>query len=51
MRVVVTDPDAGYSSPPKVTIQGLEQLELTVTLRFDRDLAKNGSIQAIEVKK
>ncbi len=50
-RVVVTDPGAGYSSSPKATIRGFERVKLAVTLRFDKDLAKNGSIQSIEVKK
>ncbi|QEL20830.1 hypothetical protein [Limnoglobus roseus] len=50
-KVVVTETGAGYSSPPKVTIKGFEKVELTVTLLFDKDLAKNGSIKSIELKK
>ncbi len=50
-RVVVTDAGAGSSSPPRVTIRGFEQVKLAVTLRFDKDLAKNGSIQSIAVQK
>jgi hypothetical protein len=49
-RIEVTDAGAGYSSPPKVTIKGMEGVELVVTLLFDKDLKKNGSIKAIEVK-
>jgi hypothetical protein len=48
--IVVTDAGAGYSTPPTATVKGLDGVELVVTLHFDRDLKKNGSIQAIEVK-
>ena len=51
VRIVVTEPGSGYSTPPKVTIRGMDDVELVVTLLFDKDLAKNGSIQSIEVKK
>jgi hypothetical protein len=49
-KVVVTDAGFGYCTPPKVTIKGMEGVELVVTLHFDKDLKKNGSIEAIEVK-
>ncbi|HEX3152755.1 MAG TPA: hypothetical protein VHR66_32080 [Gemmataceae bacterium] len=48
-KIVVTDAGAGYSTPPKVTIKGMEKIELIVTLQFDQDLAKNGSIKSIEI--
>lgn len=50
VRVVVTDAGAGYTTPPKVTIKGMEGVELVVTLLFDKDLKRNGSIKSIEVK-
>jgi hypothetical protein len=49
-RIEVTDSGAGYSTPPKVTIKGMDGVELVVTLLFDKDLKKNGSIKSIEVK-
>ena len=49
--VVIDEAGVGYSSSPKVTIKGFEKVELTVTLLFDKDLAKNGAITSIEVKK
>ena len=48
--VVIDDPGAGYSTPPKVTFRGFEKVEFLVTLRFDEDLSKNGSIRSIAVK-
>ncbi len=47
-KVVVTDPGFGYSTPPKVTVNGLPDAELSVWLLFDKDFQKNGSIKAIE---
>lgn len=47
-QVVVTDPGFGYSSPPKVTVTGLPDAELSVSLLFDKDFQKNGSIKAIQ---
>lgn len=48
-RIVVTEPGAGYSSPPKITIPGMEKVELEVKLQFEKDLKKNGGIKSIEV--
>jgi hypothetical protein len=48
-KIVVTEPGSGYSSPPKVTVKGMEQVALTARLHFDKDLKKNGSIEAVEV--
>jgi hypothetical protein len=48
-KVVVTDPGFGYSSPPKASIKGVDGVELIVKLHFDKDLKKNGSIEAVEV--
>jgi hypothetical protein len=49
-KIVVTDAGAGYATPPTATIKGKDGVELVVTLLFDKDLKKNGSIKAIEVK-
>lgn len=48
-RIVVTNPGSGYCTPPRAIIQGLEGLRLEVTLRFGRDLKKNGAIGSIQV--
>jgi hypothetical protein len=48
-KVVVTEPGSGYSTPPKVTVQGMEQVALKATLHLDTDLRKNGSIALIEL--
>src|SRR4051812_42172342 len=50
VRVLVTDAGAGYSTPPRATIRGMEAVELAVTLQFDKDLKKNGSIKSVEVR-
>lgn len=48
-KLVVTEPGSGYSSPPKVTIEGMEKVELKATLVLDKDLKKNGAIGTVEV--
>ena len=48
-RIVVTEPGSGYSSPPQATVQGMETTTLKVTLHFDKDLKKNGSVERIEI--
>jgi hypothetical protein len=50
-EIVVTEPGSGYTTSPKVTVKGFEKTEFIVTLLFDKDLKKNGSIKSIEVKK
>ena len=49
-RVVVTDPGSGYSTAPKAMIQGMEKVELKVTIQFNKDFKKNGSIRSIDVE-
>jgi hypothetical protein len=49
-RVVVTDPGSGYSSAPKATVQGMENLGLKVTIQFNKEFKKNGSISSIGVE-
>ena len=48
-RLVVTDAGSGYSSPPDVTVKGMESVPLVVTLHVDKDLKKNGSVEAVEL--
>jgi hypothetical protein len=50
-RVVVTEPGAGYSSPPKLTVKGFENVRLDAKLKFTTDLKKNGGVESIEVAK
>lgn len=40
---------AGYTTPPKVSIPGFPKLTATVTLHFDTDLTKNGSIESVKL--
>ena len=48
-KVVVTERGSGYSTPPKVTVQGIEGVALKATLHLDRDLRKNGAIASVEL--
>jgi len=47
--VTITNPGAGYSSPPQITIVGMPALQVTATLSFGTDFEKNGSIKEIAV--
>ena len=47
--VVVTEPGSGYSSPPKVTVKGFDDVQFQVTLRFVKDLKKNGGIESVRL--
>jgi hypothetical protein len=48
-KVVITDPGAGYNTPPRVTVPDLPEVHLRVTLAFDKDLKKNGGVASAEV--
>lgn len=48
-QIAVTEPGSGYSTPPTATVQGMEKVKLKVSLKFDKDFKKNGSINSIEV--
>src|SRR6478752_6376232 len=50
-KVVVIEPGAGYSSPPKVTVKGFEKVRLEAKVKFETDLKKNGGIESIDVVK
>ncbi len=45
--VTVINPGTGYSSEPKLSIPGMERVELKTTLSFGQDFEKNGSIKEI----
>jgi hypothetical protein len=49
-KIVVTEAGSGYCSPPTVRIKGLDGVALEVTLHFDKDFKKNGSIKSIAVR-
>ena len=46
---VITEAGSGYSSPPIVTIMGMEKVPLKATLHFDKELRRNGSVESVEV--
>jgi hypothetical protein len=48
-KIVVTEPGAGYCSPPKVTVKGFEKVRLDAKVKFETDLKKNGAIESIVV--
>lgn len=50
-EIVVTEPGSGYSTPPTAIVKGMEKVPLKVSLKFGKDLKKNGSIGTIEVAK
>jgi hypothetical protein len=49
--ITVTDPGAGYSSPPTISISGMPGVTATAELSFTSDLTKNGSIKEIKLTK
>ena len=50
-KIVITDGGSGYSSEPKVTVEGMKGVKLKATLAFSKDLKKNGAIASVEVAK
>ena len=44
---VITNAGSGYSSPPTVSVAGMPGVKATVTLVYDTDFKKNGSISKI----
>lgn len=48
--IVITDPGAGYTSPPQISIAGHPEIALKAQLVFGRNLKTNGSISAITVR-
>lgn len=49
LRFDLVDPGAGYTTPPKVTIEGMTDTPITAKLEFGTDLSTNGSIQSLAV--
>ena len=47
--ITITDPGAGYTSAPKLSVPGLPQIELKANVSFTTDLATNGAIGEILV--
>ena len=47
--VTITNPGAGYSSVPIVTVAGADKSNLAVTLSYGTDLDKNGSVKSIAI--
>lgn len=45
----ITNPGSGYSSPPTISLKGRADPHATVSLAFDADFSKNGSIKEIVV--
>ena len=48
-QIVVDEPGYGYSSPPTATVPGMGNAALKVTIRFAKDLKKNGAVDTIEL--
>lgn len=48
-EIVMTDAGSGYSSIPTVTVKGHPNLKLKVTIHFDQELKKNGSIETVSL--
>lgn len=48
-KIVVTDPGSGYSSPPTVTVKGFKSLRFEATIKFERDLKKNGGVEEVKI--
>ena len=45
----IVNAGAGYSSPPKISVIGVQDFDATVTLAFGTDFDKNGSIKEIKL--
>lgn len=48
-NVVVTEPGAGYSSAPTVTVPGYPDVRLIATVAFGKDLKTNGKIESVRM--
>ena len=51
VSISLKEAGAGYSSPPRVSIEGVPNAKATVTLSFTTDLKTNGSIKSIGIEK
>ena len=50
-KIVITEGGSGYSSEPKVTVEGMKNVKLKTTLAFGKELKKNGAVASVEVAK
>lgn len=48
-KIVVTEGGSGYSSAPTVTVKGVKDVTLKVTLKYSTDFKKNGAVGSIDV--
>lgn len=48
-KLVITDPGAGYNTPPRVTIADMGDVRIRATLAFDKELKKNGGVASAEL--
>jgi hypothetical protein len=48
-QIVVTKPGAGYSSPPKVMVNGYEKVPLEAKVEYVKDLKKNGAVKSVDI--
>lgn len=45
----ITNPGSGYSSPPRITVAGHENLQVTAELKFSQNFQENGSIKSLKI--
>ncbi len=48
ISITITNPGAGYSSPPELSLPNFPNLKLTPTLTYTKDLKTNGNLAKIE---
>jgi hypothetical protein len=48
-KIIVTEPGAGYSSPPNVTIPGHHQVRLKAAVQYEKELTRNGGVSSVKV--
>jgi len=51
IELKIVRPGSGYSSEPKISIVGYENLNIKTTLRFTSDLKTNGSLASVSIEK
>jgi len=48
-KIVVTNPGSGYNTPPKAVVKGYEKIHFAAKVKYDKDLKKNGGVEAVEI--
>lgn len=48
-RFIITNPGAGYSTPPEVRVNGFEELQVRASIEFGTDLTTNGHVTALTI--